>query len=116
MIRIRFVFSSLSQINSNCSLTLLQEAGFLIDMEVGFMFIREVGFMPVREAGFMFIREAGFMSVREAGFMVIRAISREAFATKKQGIAHAKGQVIELCTLNIDGTKILFKCAKILTL
>ena len=35
---------------------------------------------------------------------------------KKHGIAHAKVQVIELCTLNIDGTKILFECAKFLTL
>jgi len=35
---------------------------------------------------------------------------------KKHGIAHAKVQVIKLCILNIDGTKILFKCAKFLTL
>ena len=41
---------------------------------------------------------------------------RISYIKKKHGIAHAKVQVIELCTLNKDGTKILFKCAKFLTL
>ena len=35
---------------------------------------------------------------------------------EKHGLAHANVQVIVLCTLNIDGTKLLFKCAKFSTL